>query len=359
MSEPRDAVALPAAPAGDEPPASEPPPANPARTAPPFRSAAIALALALMLVVVLVATGPLWAPLLPWGAARDDGALADRLDRLAAMLQQNEQETAAANAALARLDRRTGALEAKAATPNDLVDLRQQAARWASASAELQARIAAIDKDLHAQAAATADVGTRVDAIEKAARAQDAHDAGETGLALALLQIRDAVSAGRPFPAQYETLAALARSRPDIAAAAVPLAEPARTGVASRTVLIEQLRALKAGIAAPKSPPPAAGWADETLARLGQLVTIRRIDGGDAATGPAAAVNAAQLALAGGDLAAAVGALDKLRDAPAEAAGPWLRLAKERLAVDGALQRVEALLTARLGAAPGSPAILR
>jgi hypothetical protein len=358
MSEPRDAVALPAAPAGDEPPASEPPPANPARTAPPFRSAAIALALALMLVVVLVATGPLWAPLLPWGAARDDGALADRLDRLAAMLQQNEQETAAANAALARLDRRTGALEAKAATPNDLVDLRQQAARWASASAELQARIAAIDKDLHAQAAATADVGTRVDAIEKAARAQDAHDAGETGLALALLQIRDAVSAGRPFPAQYETLAALARSRPDIAAAAAPLAEPARTGVASRTVLIEQLRALKAGIAAPKSPPPAAGWAGETLARLGHLVTIRRIDGGDAATGPAAAVNAAQLALAGGDLAAAVAALDKLRDAPADAAGPWLRLAKERLAVDGALQRVQALLTARLGA-PGSPAILR
>jgi hypothetical protein len=364
MSEHPETIEPAAAATGDGPPpsetaVSEPPPANPPTSPSSYRSAAIALGGALALVVVLVATAPLWAPLLPWGAAPDESALVDGLDRLAATLQQSRQEIGAATAALAKLDRRTAALEAKAASPGDLGELREQVGRSASAAADLQTRIAAIDKEVRAQAAAAADLAARVDGIEKAARTQVANDANETGLALTLLQIRDAVSAGRPFAPQYQALAALARGRPDIAAAAAPLAEPAQTGVASRMVLIDRLRELKAAIDTAKPPASAAGWADATLARLGQLVTIRRIDRGDAESGPAAAVNAAQLALAGGDLAAAVGALDRLTDAPAEVARPWLRLAKERLAVDAALQRVEALLAASLGGAPGAPSATR
>ena len=74
-----------------------------------------------------------------------------------------------------------------------------------------------------------------------------------------------------------------------------------------------------------------------------------------AGTGPAAAVNVALQALAGGDLEVAVGALDKLTGAPAEAARPWLRMAKGRLEAEAALQRIEALLVARLGTPANAP----
>jgi hypothetical protein len=176
---------------------------------------------------------------------------------------------------------------------------------------------------------------------------------------MGLLQIRDAVQAGRPFAAEYEAFAALARSRPEIAEAAAPLAEPAKTGVASPAVLAKRLHELAgniAGAGTPAAPVEPAGWGDAALARLRGLVTIRRIDGARP-EGKDAAVNAAELALAGGDLAAAVSVLDKLTGAPAEAAAPWLRMARQRVAVDAALRRLEALLTAPLGrpaSAPGS-----
>ena len=51
-------------------------------------------------------------------------------------------------------------------------------------------------------------------------------------MVMGLLQLRNAVQAGRPFAAEYEAFSALARSRPEIAEAATPLAEPAKTGVA-------------------------------------------------------------------------------------------------------------------------------
>jgi hypothetical protein len=311
---------------------------------------AIGLAGALVLVIALVATGPLWVPLLPWSAApaQDDAALEARIDRVATAQQQSQQQEAAANAALQRLDRRVAALEANPAAPaSDIAELRQQLARLAGIAADLTTRFAA---------------------IETTVRSEAAGDPTDIALVLALLQIRDAVEAGRPFAAAYETLAALARARPEIAAAAAPLAEPATTGVAARPVLANRLRELAGAIAtasaAPANTPENApgatkDWADQALNRLRGLVTIRRVD--ESGPGPPAgsagtAVNAALRALAGGDLEGAVGTLDPLTGAPAEAARPWLRMAKERLAVEAALQRIEAFLAARLGNAANAAA---
>ncbi len=93
------------------------------------------------------------------------------------------------------------------------------------------------------------------------------------------------------------------------------------------------------------------------LDRLRGLVRVRRIGGTgqQAAGGGEAAVDAAERALAGGDLAGAIAALDKLGGAAADAARPWLDLARQRVAVETALQQVEAALTARLGAAAKPP----
>src|SRR5207248_8060488 len=132
--------------------------------------------------------------------------------------------------------------------------------------------------------------------------------------------------------------------------AAMPLAEPAKTGVASRAVLIARLHALAGAIATAAAPPADPDWGDKVLARLRGLVTIRRIDGASQSE-PEAAVSAAERALRGGDLAGAVAALDRLAGPPAETARPWLQMARQRLAVEAALHRVEELLTARLGMA--------
>ena len=362
MSEPDDALAAAGAGSAAEPKAP---------AAPRYRRIAIAVAGAALVVAVVVASAPFWAPLLPWAPApaRTDATPAGRNDRVAPPQQENQPqvppqsppqrgqpEASAADAALQQLDRRVGALEARPTAPaSDIADIRREVARLAGGAADLDARVAAIDKAQSAQAAV---------------------DATDMALVLALLQIRGALEVGRPFAAEYEALAALARNRPEVAAAAAPLAEPAKTGLASRTVLANRLRELAGAIAAAKTPEnlpaetpanateAAPDWTDQALMRLRGLVTIRRVDGAGQSRpggGPDPVVNAAELALAGGDIEGAVGALDRLTGAPAETARPWLRMAKERALVEAALYRIEALLVARLGApataapATGSP----
>jgi hypothetical protein len=332
--------------APSDPPAPEPP----ARR---YRATAIGLAAAVVLLVIVDAAAPVWAPpllrSLGWETAAEgpDPALIERLDRLEAAQKQDRQDAAKslaalqqtggqAAAAIKELDRRIAALEAKPAAPaGEIADLRQQAAKLSTAVADLGARVGAAETAI---------------AAETAAPAQSAADPADSALLLTLLRIRDAVEVARPFAAEYDAFTALAQSRPEIAAAAAPLAEPAKTGVASRAVLIARLHALAGTIVTAEAPPAEPDWSDRALARLRGLVTIRRIDGAGQSE-PEAVVSAAERALRGGDLAAAIAALDRLAGPPAEAARPWLQMARQRLAVEAALHRVEELLTARLGAA--------
>src|SRR5207237_670933 len=99
-----------------------------------------------------------------------------------------------------------------------------------------------------------------------------------------------------------------------------------------------------------RASPAEPDWGDKAWARLRGLVTIRRIDGAGQ-TPPEAAVNAAEKFLAAGDLPGAVASLDQLTGQAAEAARPWLQMARQRLAVESALRQIEGLLVARLGAA--------
>ena len=360
MSEPREPLGAVGGEAGESGTAAPQQPAPPRRRTPSpgladLRGRAgqgrvtIALAGAL-LVIAMVATAPFWAPLLPWAPGNEPAPEA-RTPRAEAPRQPREMQRqpaeAAASPVLEDLDRRVAALEAKPAAPaEDLAESRQEVAKLAASAAELATRIEVVDKEVHSRTAA---------------------DPTDIALVLALLQIRDAIEVGRPFAAAYEALVALAQGRPEIAAAAAPLAGPATAGLPGRPVLASRLRELADAIARADTSAKASAtagaaapdWADQALRRLNGLVTIRRIDGpgrGQPGAAPSAAVSAALQALAGGDLEGAVGALDKLAGAPAETAGPWLRMAKERLAAEAALQQIEALLVARLGAPANAPA---
>ena len=81
----------------------------------------------------------------------------------------------------------------------------------------------------------------------------------------------------RPFPAEFDEFIRLAGGS-DLAAAAQPLAQPARSGVASRAVLAKGLTELSGQMGAANEPVGNSDWREQTLARLRGLVTIRRID---------------------------------------------------------------------------------
>jgi hypothetical protein len=289
---------------------------------------------AVLVVIIAVAATPFWAPsimaVLPWGgpaaAPQPANPQPPALDpALAAARAQASQ----AAAAVQQLTQRVAALEAKPAPPPpNLSPIEQQLSTLKGAITELNEKVAALDK---------------------AERDQPATDPKITAMALALLQIRDAVEIGRPFEAEYRALVALAYEHPEIAAAAAPLDGPATSGVASRATLATRLRELAPQIATAK-PPPKATWKSQIVARLRSLVTIRRIDGADQTPAEGAA-GAAERALASGDLAGAVAALDTLSGPSQAAAQPWLQMAKARLAVEAALRQVEAALTVAVGGA--------
>jgi hypothetical protein len=353
-----------------------------------YRGLAAGLAIALLLVLALVGTAPFWAPLLPWGGARDDSEMIARIDRLETGQRQLEatptqiaevgQQQAATRDALSQLEQRTAALETKPPQPPpEFAEMRQQIATLSAGIADLAARIERQGQSVEAQAAgqmsrldsletslrgqqsAAADLAARLQALEKAGRSR-ADNLSDLGLALSLLQIHNAVEAGRPFTAEYNVLAALAKGQPELMSAAAPLAEASQTGVAGRSVLAQRLRDLGkqiAAAAAPASPAEGGGWAGAALERLQRLVRVRRAEDVQPGREAEAAVTVAERAIAGGDIARAVAAVETLQGPAAASAAPWLRMAHQRLAVDAALQRLEALLTARLGdtaAVPGS-----
>jgi hypothetical protein len=377
-------------------------PAGPTRrSARGFARAPLWLAGLLILILAGVASSPFWAPqiepLLPWGENRDDYAalaarvaavearpvapspgidavqsamsqLARRADQLDSRLAAVEKrpappsvDTDAINSALGALGRRVDQLE-PAAKP-DLGPLRagmqQVEQRLAAIETQSASRIAsetAASKDLQQELSrlgkVEGDLADRVAALEREAQSQEKPELRADGmLALLLGQMREAIEQARRFPAEFGAFIKLARGS-DLAAGAQPLAEPARNGVASRAVLVKGLAEL-AGRMAASDAAVKSDWREQTLARLRGLVTIRRIDD-SSHTGSNGAVGAAQAALARGDLAGAVAALEPLTGADAEAARPWLLMARERLTAETALDHVQELLTERLGGSPAA-----
>ena len=331
-------------------------------------------------VVGLITAGimisPFWAPaiapLLPWGAALPAGPIPDYA-ALAARLEAIERRPAvpaidvsAIGSAQSALARRVDQLEAArngdrqsetavASLKAGLQRLEEQLGRIEAQAASRDAREAAetgkVQQELTRLSTLAADFADRLAEQERRSRAEERTQSTDAALLVALLQIREAVEQARPFAAELNAFTALAHNRPDLLATAAPLAEVAREGVAERLALTKRLAEVAGHIASATALPPQADWEAQALARLRSLVTIRRIEGAPQSE-PEASVRAAETALGRGDLGEAVAQLDRLADANAEAAGPWLRMARQRLAVEAALTHLQELLVIGLGHAP-------
>jgi hypothetical protein len=354
----------------------------------------------LLLVVALVGTAPFWGPLLPWSERPGiDPAIAERLDAQQRQIRSLQQQIAAETETTPKLEQRIGALEQQPQTPPpELDEVRRQLAAVSAGGAELTSRLEHLGSSTEAQAAAVADLKSRLDraeqaeqeriaglaarldplqqslqareaviaelrsrvqTLEKTARSRSG-DLTDIGLMLTLSQIRDAVDAGRPFPAEYDAFSSLAKARPEIAAAAAPLGPAASTGAVTSAALARELGALGQKIDAAEAPTAASSgaWTDAALARLRALVRIRRADEAEPSQYAEAILKTAERALAGGDLARAVAEVETLPGPAAASASDWLRQARERIAVETALRQLQAMLAGRLGgtaAIPGQP----
>jgi hypothetical protein len=190
----------------------------------------------------------------------------------------------------------------------------------------------------------------RLAALEQQARKEAAADRTDQALLLAATQLRQSAATAQPFAAELGAATAMAKDRPDLAAELEKLQPLAAKGVPTIAMLAHKFDKTAGEIVRAGVAPPAEDWSDQILAKLRGLVTIRRVGKQGIDTGADAAVASAEQALAEGDLAAAVAALETLEGPAQAAAKPWLDEARQRLALDAALDGVNRALMARLAA---------
>ncbi|MFM2130237.1 MAG: hypothetical protein RL477_1783 [Pseudomonadota bacterium] len=189
------------------------------------------------------------------------------------------------------------------------------------------ARLDALARRLDETARRLDEANARLGALEAAAKSPAARPAAD-GDAFALLALAFALDAGRPFAAHLggarAALMAMGPQASGRVAALDALAPRGEAGVPTASMLAARARALRPLVAVPAArataPAPApgepAGLWERVKARLGGLVTVRRIGEGGGATpvpvaaaGPAVALAKVAGDFAAGDVAGAVSVL--------------------------------------------------
>jgi len=277
-------------------------------------------------------------------APSDGAALGERLDRLTARLAALEAapvaaaggDGAIAAAALQRLAARLDGLEEALAGLKGGGEADAQLSRLAEEIGGLKQALAGLSDGTAAQ-------GERLAKLE-ASTVAGKGEARSAGLAVALSQLRVASRGAAPFEEELAAVKAFGADDPELAT----LAAPAASGVATIGDLRVRFAGLADDIVQAARLPADDGWMSRTVARLGQLVRVRRTGEvtGDEADAIVARI---ELRLAAGDLAAAVGEVKSLPAASAELAADWLSAAEARLAVDRTTAELQARLLAALG----------
>ena len=172
--------------------------------------------------------------------------------------------------------------------------------------------------------------------------------------AIAFANLRAAVSDGRPYAAELDTITALAPSVGDLGV----LPAYAEKGIPTVPELARSFALAKEGALVATAPASTGSIVDTLMASAQSLVTIKRIDEPTTGEGPGAALARAKAALDKGDLAAAVKEVETLDGAPREAFSAWLGQAHARLSADETLIQLESALLVSVGSNASSPATI-
>ena len=273
----------------------------------------------------------------PPAAIQNPVDVAEQLETIAARLAELETEQKKLEAAatvpaqtadngaligtVVALAERVAAIEARGlAGSSELAALRDDTLALAS-------RVAGFDDDLKQVGAALKE---ETPARDRAAL-----------LLLSVGQLSVATAGSGPYESQLEALRAVAGDQAGLADPLQRLTSHATTGAPTFVTLRAAFSEASSAVIRSRDVGPPKGVLGQTLSRVASLVTIRKVDN----IGPGTVdgvLAAADVALGAGDLAAAVAVVEALEGAPGEAIGPWLSLARARLAVDRALSDLQA-----------------
>lgn len=255
-----------------------------------------------------------------------NAAIVERLGKL-------EQQVGELSAALERLRAMRGELEAM------VVELGKLGDRGARA----ETRLAAVEKEV----------------AERRGIDSKATDAARAAAIVSLgTRLRGAIAQGRDGAADIAALKSLAGQDAELLEPINALTPLAGKPPATFEVLRQRFPAVAREIIAADAGDQAQSWWEKALARLQNLVSVRRTGADVTGDDAEARVARAEAALAAGRLDQAAAVLKPLAGQAAKAAAPWLFDAEAALAAQAAADRIvargAALLAQTGGATPGT-----
>ena len=200
--------------------------------------------------------------------------------------------------------------------------------------------------------AALADVSARLAHFEENAVQQAAADGRLVSLVLATGELTAALGSSRGFAPMLDTLRGIVGEDLAFENALARLDPFAASGVPTTDGLLARFPEAANAIVRAAPATEDADWIDETVTRLGQLVTIRKTGGAIDPASLDGRLVEAESALAAGELARAIAIVEALMPGAAEAAisQAWLRDARARQEADEALAVLVNAVHARIGA---------
>lgn len=294
-------------------------------------------------------------------APNTDPALADRITRLQAQLQQLAQQQQSLNDRVGQLS--AGNAGTPAAPPPDpalaqrLDDLQKRLDsldQAATANKGLRGEIEALTAALGKASDHASALEQRIADLEKTVAArqnvdQRSLDAARLSAVTALAaRLRSNVEDGRPFAQELAALKPLLAGDQALSDTAAAL-DKLSGGSAGLSALRQSFPQTARAIVAAGKDDAAQGWWDRMLARLSSVVSVRRVGDveGDSVE---AHVARAERALDNNRLDQAVAELKTLTGKAAAAAAPWLDKAEKQLAASQAADKLQTLAGQRLAA---------
>lgn len=202
----------------------------------------------------------------------------------------------------------------------------------AGALDEMLRRISRLEKDEQA----IANITRRLIKLEAAGPRSVDTVTEASAMVLAVNQLRDALRRPASFAKELGMVKRLAKNNPDMLKAIAVLEPLSAKGVPTIATLRSRFQQTAQDVVKASGKAAERSWTDRVMNRLKGLVTIRRVgEKGDAS--PEGLMARAEELLKDGDLIAAVEAFDKLTGKAAEAAQPWLKAARSRVAAERAL----------------------
>lgn len=205
------------------------------------------------------------------------------------------------------------------------------------AAARLQAGLENLDAETDRLSLSVADVVRRMEGLEEERSLAAGASASVRALVLAAGQLREALRTSAPFEDELAALGKTVGDEPDLVQLIAELTPHAATGIPVLATLNDRFQAAARQAVAAGRQAEGDGWLAAAANRLASLVTVRRTEVVEGEDTVDAAIARAEAAMRGGDLVAAVRAVEGLEGGAAGAMADWLAQARARILAERAM----------------------